>query len=286
MKTFLVLALPESDPFWTSEEEPLPELETVRAQKHAGMVLCRDASSGHVVALCNRGPVPVGWRHGAEKYGKFAYSTHFGFSVPTEPVNLSCRGADNMLALSEEGTYWRTRRENLEPCIADRTLRSAWTPWPDVEITTWLIPAWPWHVRLHRLRTARFLLTAEGGFAIRYSAAARASLGADWRAGVGFACVPETDAFSGVLDLLAGRNGENIVSDPNSNLLLPNTVIPSLRTDLPPGEHWLGVAVLGHRGAEGDALFQMPPTLERRVGGFMAKFGEQRWEINESPPMV
>ena len=282
LKTFLVLALPESDPFWASAEEPLPELETVHTQNEARMVVCRDPSSRHVVALCNRGPVPLGWRHSAEKYGKFAYSTHFGFSVPTEPVNLSCRGADNMLALSEEGTYWRTRRENRDSGIDDGILRSAWAPWPDVEITTWLVPAWPWHVRLHRLRTARPLLTAEGGFAIRYSAAARLSLGADWRAGVGFACVPESDGFSGVRDLLAGRTGENILSDPNSNLLIPNTVVPTLRADLPAGEHWLAAAVLGHRGLEGDALFLTPPWLEQRPEGFVVMCDGQQWALDGS----
>ena len=279
-KTFLVLALPESDPFWSLREEPLPTLAEIREQKHPGMVLCRDAASSHVVALSHCAPIPLGWRHSPEKYGKFAYSTHFGFSLPTEPVHLSCRGVDSMLALSEEGVYWRTRRESLNPTIDDGVLRSTWTPWPDVEITTWLVPAWPWHVRVHRVRTARALQTAEGGFAIRYSSAARANAGADWRAGEGCASVPEPGDFSGVLDLCGTRTGENLIADPNSNLMLPNTVIPLLRAPLAAGTHWLGGAVLGHRGTDGATLFEERPVLDLHAGGFGVRFRTRSWRIS------
>ena len=49
-------------------------------------------------------------------------------------------------------------------------LRSMWYPWPDVAVETWLVPPSPaaplWHLRIHRIRSARVLLSAEGGWAI------------------------------------------------------------------------------------------------------------------------
>jgi len=43
------------------------------------------------------------------KYGKFAYSSHFGFSVPTGPL-IQQMAPDSTLALSlNEGESWYTR---------------------------------------------------------------------------------------------------------------------------------------------------------------------------------
>jgi len=41
-----------------------------------------------------------------------------------------------------------------------------WKPWSDVEIRTWLVTGTPWHVRIHRIDTARYLDCADGGFAL------------------------------------------------------------------------------------------------------------------------
>ncbi len=45
-------------------------------------------------------------------------------------------------------------------------LVSTWRPWADVEVTTWLAAAAPWHLRVHRVRTGRMLHAYEGGFAV------------------------------------------------------------------------------------------------------------------------
>jgi hypothetical protein len=48
----------------------------------------------------------------------------------------------------------------------DPVLVSTWRPWADVEVTTWLAAAAPWHLRVHRVRTGRALHAYEGGFAV------------------------------------------------------------------------------------------------------------------------
>ena len=109
------------------------------------------------------------------RYGKFAYSSAFGYSVPTGALEIEQHAADSTLALSDDsGEHWRVRRVPLDARIVDlanggKALRSAWRPWKDVEVETWLVPPTEgslWHVRVHRLRSGRELRSADGAFAI------------------------------------------------------------------------------------------------------------------------
>ena len=66
------------------------------------------------------------------KYGKFAYSSAFGFSVPTGALDLQQHAPDSMLALSDDGhgERWVVRREATDVSISDDgVIKSTWTPW-------------------------------------------------------------------------------------------------------------------------------------------------------------
>ncbi|WP_230843819.1 DUF2264 domain-containing protein [Gloeobacter morelensis] len=259
LKFFLPLALSDEHPFWLAEEAPLPELPSVHHQPHAGMILCRDRAGAHVFALSGTQHMPK-LRHGAEKYAKFAYSTAFGFCVSSGANGLSQTACDSMLALTDDGDHYRLREEPLETTFEGDMLRSLWKPWPEVEIETWLLPCLPWHVRVHRLRTKKSLLSSEGGFA-----AARpegVDEGALRHQGEGFALASYPIGWSGIRDLRAKRKGEIINIAPNTNLLYPRTVIPALLGWHLPGEHWLATAVLALPG-EGAWLevWNDPPSL-------------------------
>ena len=41
LKTFLILALPDEHPFWTAEEQELPETGEISVQEQAHLVFCR-----------------------------------------------------------------------------------------------------------------------------------------------------------------------------------------------------------------------------------------------------
>ncbi|MFJ9250818.1 DUF2264 domain-containing protein [Streptomyces sp. NPDC101776] len=253
LKAYLPLALPVRHAFWTAPEEPAPALPAVSAQRHAGAVLMR--TSGDVTLLAGR--QHHRWiRHGAEKYAKFAYSTRFGFSLPGGTLGLEQGAHDSMLALSDDGgSHYRVREEPADPTVTPDTVRSTWHPWPDVEITTWLTAAAPWHVRTHHISTARALHTAEGGFAVDRDA------GPDRATGPTYARAAAPAGLTGLRDLDGRREGRILDCLPGTNVLARRTALPMLIGQLPPGEHWLRCAVLGApSGDEAETAWRDPPT--------------------------
>lgn len=261
LKYFLPLALPESHPFWQAEELPLPELPLIQHQSHPFMIFYRDPSRRHTVALTSGQHEP--WiRHAGEKYAKFAYSTAFGFSVPVGRRGLTQAAADSMLALSDDGEYYRVREKTSEADYEQGTLHSRWKPIPGVEVETWLIPAPPWHLRLHHIRTDKPLWSAEGGFALNRSGddpLVNAGIHEE-KGGIASAQYPA--GGSGLRDLIGQRMGQVVRVDPNTNLLFPRTVLPTLTAQHVPGEHWLACAVLADPDADQWAQdWGHPPAL-------------------------
>jgi hypothetical protein len=268
-KAFLPLALPDSHPFWMAREEPLPDLPPVVHQQHPRLILCRDSEADHVVALS--GGQWASWqpRHVAEKYAKFCYSTRFGFSVPSATTGLAEGAHDSMLALSEEGDYFRVRRQAACLEISDRAILSEWQPWPDVSIRTWLVPAGLWHVRVHRIRSGRRLQSAEGGFALDCSDDGRVADEQAWRCNGRMARAEYPAGVSLICDLVGGRRGRVVRAAPNTNLLYPRTVIPTLIGSHQPGEYWLACAALGRpEVAHFVAGPEQAPTCTLTRGGF------------------
>jgi hypothetical protein len=238
LKFFLPLALPADHPFWQAEEVPLPDLPQIRELPRAGMVIVRDEGGRQVTAFAD-GSQRAAWRprHAAEKYAKFAYSTAFGFSVPAGGVGLPQAAADSMLALSDDGLHYRVREESVEAAMDGEGLRSLWRPMPGVEVETWLLPRPPWHLRVHRLRCERPVHSAEGGFAF-----GRGATETFEDAGAAWVCGPS--GGSGLLDLAGPRDGEVVLTEPNTNLITPRAALPTLVAHHQPGVHWLACAVL------------------------------------------
>lgn len=262
MKFFLPLALPQTHPFWASDEAPLSGVDDVRVQRHAGMVLHRERPGGQVFALAT-GQHAEGPRHRAQKYAKFAYSTAFGFCVPAGAHGLELGAHDSMLALSDEGElHWRVRDTVAESRLDGTVLYSRWQPWPDVTIETWLLPRPPWHVRVHRLHAGRPLWTAEGGYAVDRTGDDPQDPRGSSEAGPGYAFARYPAGSSGLVDLSGARAGQVIPLAPNTNLLHPRTALPTLRGTLAPGVHWLACAVLGATTQDTwTDVWHAPPTV-------------------------
>ncbi|KAF2112786.1 hypothetical protein BDV96DRAFT_157389 [Lophiotrema nucula] len=201
MKSFVALGLSADHPFWTCEEKALPtptehrgNMKQIAALAHkveAPMqVVC---NTGHHHFLLSAGqfcPWPL--KATEAKYGKFAYSSHFGFSVPTGSTVLAQIAPDSTLALSkDDGDTWRvpwkvhkyefsnaSLRSNADGVIQQLpTIVSSWRPWKDaeVEVTTVLIAPstrWPdWYLRVHKIiglhSLKRNIRVVQGGFAIQ-----------------------------------------------------------------------------------------------------------------------
>jgi hypothetical protein len=196
LKSFLAVGLTEEHAFWTAPERPLPlavghSVEPIRPPVH---LVCHTENHHFLLSMGQYCPWPL--KATEAKYGKFAYSSQFGFSVPTGTL-IQQIAPDNTLALSKDrGDTWRVPWKVSEYSFEKATVRSkdqvmeslpvlksTWRPWKDagVEVTTHLIPPskrWPnWHLRLHRFKNRGqgevHIHCIQGGFAIQGRGAGR-----------------------------------------------------------------------------------------------------------------
>ena len=257
MLSFVALACPDSHPFWQAAEEPYPSssIPQVVALKQPKHIMVR--KGGHTFLLSSGQQCHYPMRAAESKYGKFAYSSAFGYSVPTGAYFVQAVGGDSMLTLSDDGgESWKVRRVPIDARIEEMegtpVLRSSWKPWPDVSVETILIPPHEgtdnWHLRVHRVRTGRKLVTSEGAWALNGEQVCDGRelqvLGQDGREGrqeaVNEALAVSQAGVVGLVELKAKRQGKVLDEDANSNLVSGRSVLPTLTTTLEAGhEVWL-----------------------------------------------
>jgi len=295
LKAYLPLALGDDHPFWTAEEAPLPSPLPAAgpAMRLATPHWIVNRSEEDVQLLCPGRYPPWEAVQAAAKYCKFAYSARFGFSVSHGAWALSQTGCDSMLVLSEGDGYWRERRKTSDQASGPDWTSGRWRPWDDVEIVTTLLALGAWHVRVHRIRSARRLETVEGGFSVpRFlgeglpetpeiliadaegPAPAGASVAFSWAASriedrllpaeAPYAA-PAAPAAPATPAASARRSAGILTLAPNLNILHPHAVLPVLRGSILPGETILACAV--RAGDRGPTLSALPPRLEKSGGG-------------------
>lgn len=196
LKSFLVLGLDESHPFWSCEELPHPQqtntsqLQLAEAEMlwAPRQILCNTPS--HHFLLSSGQSTTKHFKAREAKYGKFAYSSSLGFSVPCGTF-LEQIAPDSTLAVSiDDGEEnWKVRWEPYDVTQGEISvgvgdgeemvpiLKSTWKPWKKEEArirTTLVAPVrkWPgWHLRIHRVEwracdeTDEVLRVVDGGFA-------------------------------------------------------------------------------------------------------------------------
>ncbi len=280
MKAFLILALPETHPFWTAKEEDLPELSCISVQNHPFMIITRTENGAHVQALTSGQYARFEPSFMAAKYEKFVYSNIFGFSVPGGEYGLEQGAFDSMLALCEEddGLY-RIRRRCESVRIISKGIWSRWKPWGNVEVQTWLIPCGPWHVRVHRIRSERFLTGGEGAFAVNCDSYEGEECCEAIKEKAGSARAFYPWGCTGIFDLEGGREGMCVLAHPNTNILYSRTTIPTLVSRIEPGTTWLACAVLGMKQAVlAQKEWERKPVYARQGEHFTVTYmGEERW---------
>lgn len=255
-KAFLPLALPATHPFWQAEEQALAADDPIVPLRHPGMVTMR--TKGNVVALSS-GQQNPNVRAGAEKYAKFAYSSRYAFSVEADAQRYDHGAFDGALALSDDDRHFRMREDNETARIAGTALFARWRPWPDVVVETWLLPAPPWHLRLHRITTPRPLGVTEGGFAV-----ARADADTDlYLDEPGRAVARTPKDLSAIIELspLIRRDGRAFRALPNTHLIWSKTIVPQLRGSIAAGTTVLATAALAlPAGPDAEAALAQPPA--------------------------
>ncbi len=256
MKTFLCLALPAEHPFWAAEEKPFAA-PLSSYQPHARMIVCRSADGRHVLGY-TAGNHAHEHAHDEAKYEKFAYSTVFGFSVPKAGKLLKDGAFDSMLAVSLDGDTYHPRYGCVEYAVTADRVVSVWSPFPNVTVRTEVIPLPEnWHVRVHRLTCGTDVYAAEGGFAIAREGSGEAVQTVDEKAAV----VRAPWGTSAIYALSGYGQASVVTPEPNTNLMSPRTLLPTLTARLPAGEHTLVCAVYGSPDGAADPI--LPQEVQR-----------------------
>jgi hypothetical protein len=258
MKGFLPLVAPADHPFWRVTESNF-ERETLVEQPEPGMVVCNDAASDHHFALLS------GFTTGNdEKYTKFATSTTFGYSLRgRQQDDLSNAGHDSLIALRRrDDERWAIRTAvEASQLTDDGLVYSSWSLWDGLSAETWLAPALPWHVRVHRIETAEPIESAEGGFALSRAGDDR-SADVERQFAESGVLARYPGGSSGIQCLAGDREPEMVDQDPNTNNLHPRTTVPTVRGEHEAGTHWLVTGVTGSPKQDGSGWSKHPMLEE------------------------
>ncbi|KAH6842473.1 hypothetical protein B0I37DRAFT_435996 [Chaetomium sp. MPI-CAGE-AT-0009] len=174
LKSFLVLYLQEQSAFWAAPELPHPlsrtpctnmngTLSAVAPLRPPLHIICNLPE--HHFMLSAGQCTKKDHKAREAKYGKFAYSSSFAFSVPSGPL-LGQLAPDSTLCLSINGCEsWKVAWAPYEVCLETFSFQddnlpalvTKWKPWRDLDIqveTTLISPTrkWTgWHFRVHKL---------------------------------------------------------------------------------------------------------------------------------------
>lgn len=235
-KTFLILALPDKHPFWQAEAEPMPQLDGLKHFPKADMMI--QHFKNHTVMYPSSVFRNDDFGHMPEKYGKFAYSSEFGFSVAVSGGNLDLAAPDSMLAFKSD-RYIFARRNAESSSIENNEIHSRWSPIAGVTVETVLIPAEKGHIRRHTVTNSwRECEAYDCGFAVHApSPVGYKAMTKDGHAFVsckGAMCEVSSDTGTGYV----------IIAAPNTNLIHQKTAIPSIRYQIPLGTTVLQTEVI------------------------------------------
>ena len=272
MKNFIILALPDDDTFWTvSEQEPKFTSQEVNPYSRMLLVHSLDKSELQVFTA---GQHSHEHAHGESKYEKYVYSTTFGFSVK-KGNTLAGQGAfDNTLAISETDINYQTVFGYADYQVYVDYVYSCWAPWPDVVIKNFIIPCYPWHLRIHIIDSKRNLNFIEGSFSAPIES--------------GHEIITEEGAFYhsnvgnvGVIPLVENVQAQLTSPEPNTNLLYCRTVLPLITGNIEKGRSLIIAAFLGDAGVENNSLPEMPNfNFDEKDGQIIIQSGAQKRTID------
>ncbi|KAF2018809.1 hypothetical protein BU24DRAFT_385506 [Aaosphaeria arxii CBS 175.79] len=283
MKSFVAVALPTVHPFWQAEEKALPDEDaaqlSVVSVKPASQIICGSSRHHYLLSTGQFCPWPL--KATEAKYGKFAYSSHFGFSVPTGSSVMAQIAPDSTIALSkDDGDTWRVPWKfqdhkygtaslvNKETGSVEKlpTLTGVWKPWKDadIEVATTLIPPcsrWPdWYVRIYKVTAKdgqpRNLRAVEGGFSL-YGRGAKAG-----------EVLPSVQSSTALFDTSTSSTIEGTLETPKSSLIGSGVGISGIKhlSDLQSGLESAGKIL--KPDANTNLIWQrtLIPTLEHTLG--------------------
>ncbi|MGL5433889.1 MAG: DUF2264 domain-containing protein [Lachnospiraceae bacterium] len=224
LKSFVLLALPDSHDFWDIEAAPLPDLDEIYTIPKAEMVLTR--KDGEVVAFpsgLNSSEPTTG--HQKDKYAKFAYSTKYGFSVRKDTDALETLAADSDLVFEVNGRF--CGRETVTSfTVEDGRIVSEWSPFDGITVKSVIEPAVGSYKRTHTITSEFDCVAYDTGFALPHDSTDISIITGD------SATVEYSDGFCTV------EGGEGVITYcvANTNVIAPRTVMPAVKHIIQKGE--------------------------------------------------
>ena len=220
-KSFLCLMLPDEHVFWTARYGRAGgRREAVRCMTYPGFLITSD--SWNVVLYPKGIRLKKDLGHFDAKYGKFAYSSAFAFSVPHSYNNIQDAAPDSMLAFEFPDGRIAIRKYSVSADMSDECITSVWVPDEGIEVVSEIHPFKNGHIRIHKIDSCRDMYVYDCGFSFPAGKFQKKISNAS--------AIMCNDVFSMTVSSRCG-NGEPFIinSSPNTNLLFKNTVIPSIR---------------------------------------------------------
>lgn len=257
-KIFLLLSLPDSHPYWSVEEKPLPDMEK-SVIDDANMLL--DHDQGHSFLL-NGGQIGPNFHTlSNEKYLKFAYSSYFGFSIPRSNQLKSEQAMDSTIGvalptcqilISEQGQtksvigQFIPRNQVCDLSKGANFIASTWQAMEGCCIRTWLTSIEGWQIRIHKVEISQEVVIYETGYSLKNPPEVSKHLLENGLA--------NDYGMTAIIDLSAKWiPRQNVATDclPNTNLMTwEMTYLPGLQVLLKPGTHILCTGVYAHPKTE------------------------------------
>ena len=225
LKTFLLLALDDNHPYWNAPVAPYPSVESVKSLPEAQMILSH--RNGNAIMYPNGLSSSLTLGHMPEKYGKFAYSSRFGFSVRKENDSLRNMAPDSDLVFEIGGFFFGRGVSTSE--VTGNKIVSQWSPFEGIDVVSELTVDDNKGYTLRHTITSKIACTAYAcGFAISRDAPG-------YREAFNNNCANILTDSGGCE--VGGGPGLIIEASPNTNLLHPRTSIPAVKYSIAVGKN-------------------------------------------------
>ncbi len=222
MKTFLVLALSDEHEFWSAENEPLPPLDEIHKIPAAGMIITR--AGENVTAYTTGHYENENLGHTDAKYGKFAYSTVGGFSVPYSSNTIFEAAPDNMTAFAKDGHIF-VKRRCIRGEIEGDNIVIDWSPIKGIDVHTTIIPQIWGHKRITEVTSDCECVMYECGTSIEYNRDTKTEVNEN-----------SASIFTdGVESSVQGSSCNILHTAQNTNILYPDVLMPYARYEVKTG---------------------------------------------------
>lgn len=240
LKSFIILALPDEHFFWTIDET-VPTFNSHSINPYTRMIMVHSEDQNELQAY-TVGQHSHEHAHGQAKYEKFVYSTTFGFSVPKGNVLLKQGAFDSTIAVSYKDAFYQTPFEYKKYEIHEEYTYSLWQPFDDVEIESYVVPFYPWHLRLYRIKSNKDFNLISGSFSVLKDGdiLEKKNKAVYYQSTKGIVGIESLDNLDCEIELQS--------PEPNTNVLYNRTVLPLLKYHVPKGKHQVINLFLGDAG--------------------------------------